>query len=44
MLTQCKIPKLKDGITTVVEIVGKVINENTIAFVTCIDLGAKIGT
>jgi hypothetical protein len=39
----CKIPDVKEGLATFMEIVGKVINESTISFLTCVDLSLKVG-
>ena len=39
----CKIPNVKEGLATFVKIVGKVIDESTISFLTCVDLGSKVG-
>ena len=38
----CKIPNVKEGLATFVEIVGKVINKSTISFLTCVDLSSKL--
>jgi hypothetical protein len=39
----CKIPNVKEGLATFVEILRKVIDESIISFLTCVDLGSKVG-
>jgi hypothetical protein len=39
----CKIPNMKEELATFVKIVGKVIDESTISFLTCVDLGSELG-
>ena len=38
-----EIPEIKDGVEKFIEVIGTVIDEKTISFLSCIDMGTEVG-
>ena len=38
-----EIPEIEDGVERFIEVIGSVVNEETISFLTCVDMGTEVG-
>ncbi len=38
-----EIPEIEDGVERFIEVIGTVVDEKTISFLTCVDMGCDVG-